>query len=120
VDYLVTPPAVTEWSLTPEAFATALRERWADAEVRDVPDSDPTYALDFTAGGVNGSFGRDGQMLGLNGDVNEAAAVAAWFREVVPPEEPLLFYDPALNGQVALEPGIAGERIAEGYLADAG
>jgi hypothetical protein len=119
VDYLVTPPEATTWTLSPEDFTTALHERWPDAEVREVPDSDPTYALDFTAGDVDGSFGRDGQSLGLNGDVHEAAVVAAWFRGIVPAEQPLLLYDPALNGQVALEPGGAPEQIAEGYLADA-
>jgi hypothetical protein len=119
VDYLVTPPAATEWSLAPEDFSAALRERWPDADVREVPESDPTYALDFTAGDTEGSFGRDGQMLGLNGDLDAAAGVAAWFRGIVPAEQPLLFYDPALNGQVALPPGSAPERIAEGYRADA-
>jgi hypothetical protein len=122
MDYLVSPPEATEWSLEPDAFAAALRERWPGAEVREVPASDPTYAIDFAVSEpdrVDGSFARDGQALGLNGDLEGAMRVAAWFRSLVPDEQALLFYDPALNGQVELEPGTAPEQAAAAYLEDA-
>jgi hypothetical protein len=121
MDYLVTPPEETSWRLDPADFERALRERWPEAEVRENPEADPTYALDFSVtveqGGVDGGFARDGQMLGLQHDVWACAAVATWFRELVPPEQPLLFYDPALNGQAELAPGLSPADLAQRYLA---
>jgi hypothetical protein len=121
VDYLVTPPAATAWGFEPDELAAALRERWPGAEVRQVPAGDPAYAIDFTLdeGGrrIDGALGREGQTLGLTGDLEAAMAVAAWFRAQVPDAEPLQFYDPALNGQVALTPGIDPAAAVEAYRA---
>ena len=123
MDYLVTPPAATPWGFEPQELAAALRERWPEAEVREVPQDDPTYAIDFTVdegGRVDGALGRDGQTLGLTGDLEPAMAVAAWFRSQVPDEQSLLFYDPAFNGQVPLTPGMDPASAARDYLDDAG
>jgi hypothetical protein len=121
VDYLVSPTEPTPWRMEPADFARALRERWPDAEVRESARSDGMYALDFTVmvegDRVDGAFARDGQVLGLLHDVVSCAAVATWFRDLVPPEQPLLFYDPALNGQTAVTPGLAPAELAREYLA---
>jgi hypothetical protein len=120
MDYLVTPPDETDWRMDPADFEAALRERWPAARVR-ATRSDPTYALDFAVdvegGEAEGSFARDGQMLGLLHDVYLCAEVAAWFRSVVPAEQPLLFWDPALNGHVELRGALAPRELAEAYLA---
>lgn len=122
MDYLVTPPAASAWTLDLESFRAALLERWPDAQQRDVPESDPTYALDFTilaVGRVDGAFGRDGQVIGLTGELPDVMTVALWFRSLVPAEQPLLFCDPALNGQVELIPDADPEQAAAAYLEDA-
>ena len=121
MDFLVTPPGETSWRMEPAEFATALRARWPDAQVHENPEADPTYAFEFSVavndGSVDGAFGRDGQMLGLQHDVFACAEVAAWFRQQVPPEQPLLFYDPALNGRAELTPGLGAGELACAYLA---
>jgi hypothetical protein len=123
VDFLVTPPEATGWRIDAGAFAAALRARWPGAEVRICPGDDPVYALDFTvheAGArVDGSLSRDGQMLGLAGALEEVLPLAVWFRGLVEPRQGLLFYDPALDGQVALVPGASAEDVARGYRSDA-
>jgi hypothetical protein len=123
VDFLVTPPDATEWRLDPADFAAALTERWPGAEVRENGEEDPIYALDFTLrdGGtrVDGSFARKGQMLGLDGALEETMPVAVWFRGLVDPRQPLLFYDPALNGQVELTAEVSAEDAVRAYRDDA-
>ena len=123
MDYLVTPPEETAWRMEPDEFLARLRERWPDAAVREVPGSDPTYAFDFTVtepGRVDGAWAHSGQMLGLDGEITDVMSLAVWFREQVPAEQPLLFYDPALNGQLTLEPGADPAAAARAYLQDAG
>jgi hypothetical protein len=120
MDYLVSPAEETDWRIDPAELEAALRARWELVRYHPNAEHD-MFAFDFdlaVGGGlVDGGFARDGKVLGLGGDVNLVARVAVWFRELVPAEQSLLFYDQMYNGHVELTPGMSAAQLAEAYLA---
>jgi len=118
-DLLVSPSRDTDWRFDPDEFVGLLRERWPDAQVTTFDDPDFVAALDFRVElgdgrHVDGNLSRDGQLIGLDGDVREAAEVAAWVRSVVPPDQELIFWDQGYNFDVPLTEGIEPAAIVEG------
>jgi hypothetical protein len=114
-DFLVSPSQETAWSIDPEEFEEQLRERWPDAEVWP-GDPDSQRALTFELPSVGdvpprGRLMRDGQVVGLDGDVPESAEVASWFREVVPAQQELVFWDQGYSFHVPLTEGITRDEI---------
>jgi hypothetical protein len=121
-DYLVTAPFTTDWHEDPAGFAAALEQRWPGAKIKeDAPDS--PIALDFTFEEdgelVLGSLFRDGRGLSLSAGISVAAKIAAWWRERVPDDVPLVFYDEGYNADVPVPPGADPAEVAEAYLAAA-
>jgi hypothetical protein len=120
MDYLVSPPAETEWRMDPAHFEAALRADWSVVHIHR-GGADGMYAFDFAVvvgtESVDGGFALDGQVLGLLHDVYLCAEVAAWFRTLVPAEQPLLFYDQMFNADAELRPGMTGRELAAAYLA---
>ena len=54
-------------------------------------------------GGVlEGMFNRNYSGISVDGDFDDCAAFALWFRSLVPPQQPLLFYDQGFNVDVPL------------------
>jgi hypothetical protein len=119
--YLVSPPDETEWNIDAGDFVRRLRERWPDAEVRSVEDPQRPYGVDFVipdVGGerVDGSLDRAGQTLSLDAGPRPSAEVAAWFRSLAPPEQPLVFYDQSMTNVADLEPGADPGSIVAGFV----
>jgi hypothetical protein len=113
--FLISPPSETDWRMTADDFERRLRERWPDADVRRIDDDERTYVLQFTLPGdgppVVGGLEREGWTVFVEGDSAQAAEVARWFREQVPDEQPLLFYDQEYSGQVELTPDTTVEEL---------
>ena len=110
-DLLVSPSRDTDWRFEPAEFVRALRARWAAAQVTTFEDPDFLAALDFSVElgdgrHVDGNLSRDGQVVGLDGDLPEAAEVAAWVRSVVPPDQELILWDQGYSFDVPLSEGI--------------
>lgn len=105
--YLVSPPSEAAWFLAPEVLASRMGESWPEAVVEVVTNPSRPYVLDFelrTGGAwVTGSFGREGQVMVLEGDVVACAEVAAWYRRQVPADQQLVFYDEGYAQCVWLE-----------------
>jgi hypothetical protein len=115
-DLLVSPSRETDWRFDPDDFERLLRERWPDAEVKRFEDPGFLTALDFRVRledgrAVDGNLGRDGQIVGLDGDIPESAEVAAWVRSVVPSQQELIFWDQGYSFDVPLTEGIRPEQI---------
>jgi hypothetical protein len=121
-DLLVSPSRETDWRLAPDEFVDLLRDRWPDAEITEFDDPDFLAALDFRVtldDGtiVDGNLSRDGQVVGLDGDIPETAEVAAWVRSVVPAEQELIYYDQGYHFDVPLTPGVTAPEIVAGVEA---
>jgi hypothetical protein len=115
-DFLVSPSAETSWRLEPGEFAQRVHERWPGARVSilDKPDAWAAvrFAIPFEGGTeLDGHLANDGQALGFDGDLPESATVAVWVRELVPPEQELLFYDQGYEVDVPLTEGITRDEI---------
>jgi hypothetical protein len=117
-DLLISPSRETDWRLDPDEFTRLLRDRWRDAEITEFDDPEFLAALDFRVKldgrQVDGNLSRDGQVVGLDGDIPEAAEFAAWLRSVVPPDQELIFYDQGYHFDVPLRPDITPEEIVAG------
>jgi YD repeat-containing protein len=122
-DYLICSARETDWRFDPDDFERLLRERWPDAEITRFDDPDFLTALDFRVRledgtVVDGNLGRDGQIVGLDGDIPESAAVAAWVRSVVPAEQELIFMDQGYSFDIPLTDGIEPEQIVAAVPTD--
>lgn len=69
---------------------------------------------------VFGRLHRDLQAMSLDADVPAAAAIAAWWRERVPDDVKLIFYDETYSADVVVEPGADAAKIASAYLGGSG
>ena len=112
----MSPSQETDWRFEPDEFVRLLRDRWPNAEVTEFDDPEFLAALDFRVTlddgtRVDGNLSRNGQAVGLDGDIPETAEFAAWIRSVVPPARELLFYDQGFHFDVPLTPGITPQDI---------
>jgi hypothetical protein len=116
-DFLVSPPAQTDWRFDADDFAARLAEHWPDAEIVDVSHLDIGAHLRFELVPLEGGYpllghlAGDGQVIGLEGGLEESAAVAEWARAVVPREQELIFWDQGYSFDVRLTEGITREQI---------
>ena len=116
-DFLVSPPRETSWRMAPDDFAARMQDRWPDADVRILSEPDAWAALRFevqpgdSMPTVDGHLAHDGQVVGLDGDVPETAAIAAWLREIVPEEQELIYWDQGYEVDVPLTEGITPDDI---------
>lgn len=120
--YLVSPPEQTDWREDPEDFAVALLQRWPDARTReDPPQSTMALTFEFEEDGepVQGSLHRDGQAQSLSADLPLATKIATWWRERVPGDVPLIFYDEAFNASAPVQDGMDATAVMDAYLAAA-
>ncbi|HEY1274904.1 MAG TPA: hypothetical protein VGF25_08330 [Thermoleophilaceae bacterium] len=114
--FLISPPSETEWRMGEDDFEQRLRSRWPDADVRRHDDPERTYGLEFTLRDdgppVIGGLEREGWTVFVEGEPEQAARIARWFRDQVPPEQPLLFYDQEYSAQVELGADTQVEELA--------
>jgi hypothetical protein len=120
-DYFVTPAESEPWSFDPTDLAAALRERWPDARVAEVPGGHPgVVGLEwwterdgrFLAGAVS----RDGRTVRLSGDVADAAELAVWLRSTQPPERRIVFWDEDGEPVLPIEAATTPAELAAPFL----
>lgn len=116
--FFVSPSDRPEWTEDPEAFGEALREGFPGVVVRDSAEQDPTVILHFDIDDVTlGHLHRSGHVVAVDNDLEVATRVAAWWRQRVPEDVELFFYDEAFSANVPVAPGVDGEALAAHYLA---
>jgi hypothetical protein len=116
MDYLVL--SKSEWRTSPQELARHLRSRWLDAALQEVsgPDSESLrFKLKMTHSELWGSLFHQGQGVFFEGELDDVAEFALWFRSLAPPSVPLLFCDEAMNGSLELTPGTTREDIFRLY-----
>ena len=116
MDYLVLSKSA--WRISSQELAQHLRARWPDATLQEVsgPDSESLrFKLKMAHSELWGSLYHQGQGVFFEGDLDDIAEVALWFRSLAPSSAPLLFCDEAMNGSLELEPGTTREDIFQLY-----
>ena len=103
-DYLVSPPFKTGWSLDTAEFLSKLIDHWPNARVRRTNDPNFTHAwkIQMQGGTLEGELNPARSGIAIDGEFEDCAAFALWFRSLVPATQPLLFYDDCFNVDVPL------------------
>jgi hypothetical protein len=115
-DLFVSPREDTAWRIDAADLAARLRARWPEAEARVMTLEGIEGELDFSvplgaAAPLRGTLEPEGQAVGLDGDLPQCAAFAAWFREQVPAGQELVLWDTGGSLMVVLEPGVEAAEI---------
>jgi hypothetical protein len=97
----------TDWSLGQEYFSRELLARWPTAKVRELVNPRRSDVLEFELPTVQpellGSLNRRGNAVIFSGNLEDCAEFALWCRSIVPPSEPMIFCDEAMNASLPLE-----------------
>ena len=94
--YFVSPTEQPDWHLTPAEFVGALKRNWPEVRiVSETPDQyhSVEFELPLRYSCIDGSLDSAGDTLALDADARDAAAVAVWFRTIVPAQVPLILWD---------------------------
>ncbi|HEY6970757.1 MAG TPA: hypothetical protein VJA94_16220 [Candidatus Angelobacter sp.] len=105
MSYLVSSPIKTNWHMTPTEFISKLLERWPKAQARARTFASPfshDWKIHMPAGVLEGKFNQNYSGISIEGELEDCAAFALWFRSVVPGAQPLLFYDDCFSVDVPL------------------
>ena len=120
--YLVSPPEKSStWSIDVNHFVDQIRSRWPDAQVRRIESPETFHAMEaevaMERGPLSVALSRDGQAVILGGDIEDCAEVALWVRQIVPEDQPLLFYDEGYGADVSLTTRTSKDEIVERFVA---
>jgi len=121
-DWLISPPIDRDSDLRIETglLAQELTARWPD--VRFVERDDAANTMRWALKMPNGhdlwaELHSQGQVIGVDADVYDAAEFARWVRSQVPESYPLIFWDAANEHDVPLTQDSTVETIAAPFLA---
>ena len=116
MDYFISPPEKTSWTMFPPEFVTHLVKRWPSAKVRETnrhSDFPLEWEIEMAGGTLMGEFYLP--LSGVNFSAytpEDLATFALWFRSLVPAEQPLLFYQEGFNWEMQLKPNTTAQEIA--------
>jgi hypothetical protein len=94
------------WRIDREDLAPAIRRDWPGGSVERIDDPRRNYSLEWevgTDGGpVTGMLDSRGDAIVLDGEIDDCATSARWFRSVTPEDWRLQWFDEAYTGAIDL------------------
>jgi len=122
-DFLVSPSRPTGWRMDADAFEQGVRAASPTAQTWRSNDPNSPAVLRFNVAftdehQLDGWLMRDGQVVEMNGGLEESAVIAAWLRTVVSPEQELIFWDEGYHFAVPLIPGMSHHEIVDAAYRD--
>lgn len=113
--FLISIPGERNWQIGEDDFEQRLRSRFPDVEVQRRDDEDDVYPVSATIESdgppVIVGLQRNGSTLSIDGDLDQAGTIARWYRDQVPGEQPLVFYDQEYTADVELRPDTTAEEL---------
>jgi hypothetical protein len=111
----------TKWRIHREWLEDALHRDWPGSvglvhqpsQLADGTDREVFRVFKACDGFVEGFIHKDGTCFYLDGQADEVAAFAAWFRFIVPADIELTFLDSAYTFNTTLAPGCSKEDVLE-------
>lgn len=99
-------------------FCRHLCTGWAGAEAHPDPDREGVviFAIPRDDERIDGYLEKDGQVLWIEKDLETSADMAAWFRSLVPEQQPLIFWDESYSHAVDVAPGAKADQIVRATL----
>jgi len=113
----ISAPTTTDWYMDPDVFVAHFKERWPNGQIRPVTDQCSKYfshewRLQISGHTIMGKFNKMQPGVVFCGcDLVDGAAFAAWFRSIIPIEQPLIFSDDGLDIDIELTPNITESEI---------
>ncbi len=123
MEYLITPLEPTNWQINASDFSQHIQKQWSDIEISSITNPDSYYSLECTikvpgiGQRLDVALHRDGQGISLDGDLEDCARFAIWFRSLVPPTQELVFYDQGYNSHIELRAETTESDIIQPFLA---
>lgn len=114
MDYFISPPVKTSWNMPASEFVSYLVRRWPSAKIRETkdPNLSPEWQIEMPGGLLYGEcYRRLPGVVFSAYTLEDLAAFALWFRSLVPPEQPLLFYEEGFNWDMELKPNTTAKEI---------
>ena len=105
------------WTLGLDTFRTSFENRFPQATLSSLSANEAYAAKSENVEHEVDEllFRKAGDSLAIEGSLQGCARVAAWFRELVPAQYALRFYDLDYYGDVEVRPGMTAEAIAAAY-----
>ena len=114
MNYYLSPPEATSWTMSPSEFAQNLTRSWPDAKVQSTtnPELSPEWEICMPGGILLGRFYPRLSGVVFNGStLDDLINFALWYRSLVPAEQPLLFYEEGFNWDMDLRPEATKQEI---------
>lgn len=100
--------------MSPTEFVAHLLARWPSAKIRETtdPNLSPEWEIEMPGGVLYGECYRQLPGVVFNGyTFEDLAAFALWFRSLVPPEQPLLFFEEGYGWDMELKPNTTAQEL---------
>jgi hypothetical protein len=117
MEYLITPPEATDWRIDAEVFKENLVNNWSNLSLNPIVNAEDYYCLEWVImpprcqQRLDGALHRDRQGISLDGSLEDCAKFALWFRDFVPSNQALFFYDHGYNYHIDLQKNITNVEI---------
>ena len=110
-DFLIAAFDETKWQMVPAELERQVRAGWPQAEVW-LGEARVSFTIPLEDDyAINGGLDRGAGAVALDAGLADSARFAAWYREQVPPEQELHFFDEGATFTIALEPGVSAADI---------
>ncbi|GAA6619688.1 hypothetical protein [Scytonema sp. NUACC26] len=124
MEYLITPPAETDWQINQSDFADCLMKKWSHIQLKQITNSDDYYCLEGSIsvagdGLLEVALHRDRQGVSLDGYLEDCAFFAVWLRSLVPQNQELVFYDQGYNVHIELKQNTTESEIINSFIGTA-
>lgn len=113
--YFVSPPEETDWNIKPDEMTQYLRNKWANVRIKKILNPEDNNSLEWEVplelDVLYGSIDREGQSIHLEGDIQDCAQFAVWFRSIVPESQVLVFFDENYTSDISLGRDVTEQQI---------
>ena len=114
-EYFISRPDDNEWSLDIEAFARKLQERWPNIRLRSYPAQAEWDIKEEEYVIVGELYFSPGPVVCIDGELKGCAEFALWYRQQIPADQLIWFYDDELSNHVVLDNETTIEQIVNAF-----
>lgn len=119
MDYIASIGEKTNWKKDPKEIVADLSKNWPSADIRFIGDASKNFSYEWgvqiSGQSLDGMLHKDGTALTLDGEIQDCALFAIWFRTEVPKEIKMLFYNQSYTIKIPLEEKTTVSDIVEAF-----
>jgi hypothetical protein len=120
--YFISPPEETDWKIDVNALCKAISLNWSKATIEIVNNPNSlyilTWSMEINTYLLDGTLTKDRNVVYLDGDIRACAIFALWFRQQVPSEQKLIFYDEGYSCDIVLSQETSEVDLIQTFLCE--